>query len=108
MAVMAQHLNGAIPRLDQVKPGVVSPQLAAVVTHALQRNLADRYPNVTTMIHDLDHLDQVPITILDAPANAPRVISFWRSQLFITFAGTLLVIILIVVLAIAASSLRPH
>ena len=36
MAIMAQHLHGVAPRLDQLNPAV-SPQLAAVVAKSLQR-----------------------------------------------------------------------
>jgi len=108
MAIMAQHLNGAIPRLDQVRAGIVSPQIAAVVTHALQRNPDDRYPDVPAMINDLDHLDGVATTILDAPTNAPRTTPFWRSQLAITIGVMLLIIAAIVLVAVAASALHPH
>src|SRR5260221_14498987 len=49
MAVMAQHIQGAIPRLDKEQPGI-SPQLAAVVARALQRNPDDRYSSVRAFI----------------------------------------------------------
>ncbi len=108
MAVMQQHLTGAIPRLDQVKPGIISPQVAAIASRALQRRPEDRYQMVTDIIRDLDHPENVAIAVLDAPSNAPRTIPFWRTPLFVTIAFTLLIIAGIVILAVAASSLRPH
>jgi serine/threonine-protein kinase len=66
MAVMAQHLNGAIPRVDKM-PGVdCSPQLAAVVMRMLQRNPAARYPSIEATLADLQNLDRVSTGILDA------------------------------------------
>lgn len=111
MAVMAQHLNAAIPRLDNLRPGVVSPQLAAVVTHALQRDPSARYTDVATLIHDLDNLDKVDTSILQTPESAaPRPPSqvFWRSPLVRTIALMLLIIAGIVVLALAATAFRTH
>lgn len=111
MAVMAQHLNAPIPRLDQIRPGVVSPQLAAVVTRALQRDPGARYADVTMLIHDLDNLDKVDTSILQTPESAaPRPASqvFWRSPIVRTIVLLLLVIAGIVILAVAATALRTH
>jgi len=54
LAVMAMHLQGTAPRLDQVQSGI-SPQLAALVARCLQRNPADRYPDMPALIDALDH-----------------------------------------------------
>src|SRR5215813_5130599 len=45
LAVMAQHVQGAIPRLDREKPGI-SPQLSAIVARCLQREPDKRYPDM--------------------------------------------------------------
>src|SRR5579859_5156295 len=77
MVVMAQHLNAPIPRLDKVRPGVVSPQLAAVVTRSLQRDPAKRYDGVAAMIHDLDNLNGVDTSVLESvETTQPRSLPF--------------------------------
>jgi serine/threonine-protein kinase len=104
LAVMAQHLQGALPRLDQVQPAV-SPQLAAVVTRALQRQPADRYADVGALLHDLEHLDEVDVSILEK--TGPRAAApFWRSQTIVAVVVTVLVMLAIVVVAVLAQRLR--
>lgn len=107
MAVMAQHLNGEIPRLDKIKPGV-SPQLAAVVMRSMQRDPAARYADVNMMIYDLDHLEAVDTSILSAPQNAAKKTPVWASPIVRTIAAMLLIIVVVVVLALLLSGLRTH
>ena len=102
--VMAQHLRGAIPRLDQVKVGI-SPQLAAVVARSLQRDPNDRYPDMHAFIHDLDHLDQVEIAILDRSAGPETALPFWRSSTVRVIVVTILVMFGIAILALAIQGL---
>jgi eukaryotic-like serine/threonine-protein kinase len=105
LAVMAQHLQGAIPRLDRERPGI-SPQLAAVVARSLQRNPDDRYPNVAAFINDLDHLDQVDTSILDKGTGPASAAPIWRSPTFVAVGISILIMLAIVLLAFAAQSLR--
>ena len=103
--VMQQHLQAAIPRLDEDKPGI-SPQIAAVVTRCLQRNPDDRYPDMRALISDLDHLDAVDTAILQKGTGAATAVPFWRSPTFRAVAVSILVLLAIVVLAVAAQGLR--
>lgn len=103
--VMQQHLQAAIPRLDQEKPDV-SPQLAAVVTRCLQRNPDDRYPDIRAMISDLDNLSAVDTSILQKGTGAVTAVPFWKSSAFRTVLVSILVLLAIVVLAVAAQGLR--
>ncbi len=107
MAVMAQHLNAEIPRLDKIKPGV-SPQIAAVAIRAMQRDPAARYADVPMMIYDLDHLESVDTSILNAPQNAAKNIPMWRSPVVRMIGVIVLIIVVTVLLALAATTLRPH
>ncbi len=109
LAVMAQHLQGAIPRLDKERPEV-SPRLAAVVTKCLQRNPDDRYPTLTAFVDALDHLDQVDTTILDKGTGPQTALPFWRNPTVVTIAVSILLMLAIVVFAFAAQALRgiPH
>src|SRR5262249_37293746 len=109
LAVMAQHLQAPIPRLDNVQPDV-SPQLAAVVAKSLQRNPADRYPDLNAFIDALDHLDQVDTSILDKVTGPATSVPYWRSQQAMVLAVTVLIIVAIIAVAFMAQSLRgiPH
>jgi serine/threonine-protein kinase len=75
LAVMAQHLHAPVPRLDQLRPAQVSPQLCAVITRAMQRDQGLRYPDIQAMMTDLDYLDHVDTTILsqDKPTTMEAV-----------------------------------
>jgi serine/threonine-protein kinase len=105
MAVMAMHLKGGIPRLDREVPGV-SPQLAAVVATALQRNPEHRQADLHAFIHDLTHLEEIDIRILDQvqePSQASKVMSLpGLGPIAIAFAALLG----IVILAFALQKLR--
>lgn len=104
-AVMTQHLQGRLPRLDQEKPDV-SPQIAALVMRCLMRDPQARYPDMHALIHDLDHLDRVDTAIFDKVAQQPATLPFWRTQAFMAAAISVAVIIAIVVFALAAQGLH--
>lgn len=99
LAVMAQHLQGAIPRLDKEIPSV-SPQLAATVAKCLQRNPADRYASLHEFIHDLDHPELIDLTILDRGTGAITKAPFWKSQPFIAVGTAILLMLVIIFLAV--------
>ena len=105
-AVMAQHLQGAIPRLDQENPNV-SPQLAAVVARCLQRKPEDRYPAMRALIADLDHLDAVDTSILATGTGATTARGFWVSPTFRTVIVSILLLVAIVLLALVAQGFAP-
>jgi serine/threonine protein kinase len=104
LAVMAQHIQGTIPRLDKVQPGI-SPQLAAIVARALQRNPDDRYPSLKEFIHDLDHQDAVDTSILNKTPPPAAASPPWRSPAVIGI--TILVILGIVLLVVALRGPTP-
>ena len=103
--VMQQHLQAAIPRLDAEKPSV-SPQLAAIVTRCLQRNPDDRYAHIRALIYDLENLNTVDTSILQKGTGAATVVPFWRSPTFRTVVVSILILLAIVVLAVAAQGFR--
>jgi serine/threonine-protein kinase len=105
MAIMAQHLRGALPRLDRENSNV-SPQLAAVVARTLQRSPADRYPDMHAFVEALDHPETVDITILDKLTGVQTALPFWRSQAFVAVAISLLVMAAIVIIALLAQAAR--
>lgn len=104
LAVMSQHIRGAVPRLDKESPKV-SPQLAAVVTRCLQHLPDDRYPDMRALMHDLDHLDQVDVTILEKAPGEVSAAPFWRSETFRAVMIGVVILAAIVVLALAAQGL---
>ena len=54
-AILARHALDAVPPLETVRPGL-SPEVAAVVTRALQKVPADRYADAEQMANALDDL----------------------------------------------------
>lgn len=105
LAVMAAHLNGSAPRLDQVQPGV-SPQLAAIVARCLQSSPAERYPTVQALIDALDHPETADLAILDRVQTAAR--SGTSNQMMLRALGIgALVLIGLAVLALILQALRP-
>lgn len=108
MAVMAQHLQGAIPRLDKERPGI-SRQIAAIVARCLQRNPDDRYPTMHALIEALNHPDTVDTSILEKATGAKATAPFWRSPAFMMISVIALIMVALVVFAFAAQALRgPH
>ena len=105
LAVMAQHLQGAPPRLDKVKPGV-SPQIAAVVARCLRRNPDDRYADMHALIHDLDNLDNVDTAILDETTQPTTVARFWRSPMMVPTGIAILLLLAIIALAFGLQALH--
>ena len=105
-AVMAQHLQGAIPRLDK-ENSTISPQLAAVVARSLQRKPEDRYPTMRAFISDLDHLTAVDTSILETGTGVATARGFWVSPTFRTVIVSILILVAIVIFALAAQGLAP-
>ncbi|MDR3626563.1 MAG: serine/threonine-protein kinase [Ignavibacteriaceae bacterium] len=99
MVIMAQHLKGAIPRLDKVKEGI-SPQIAAFVAKCLQRNPNDRYADMHALIAELDNLDAIDVSILERATGAAAAAPFWRSPVFVSIGSAILLLIIIVILAL--------
>jgi serine/threonine-protein kinase len=106
MAVMAQHLKGAIPRLDKELKGIVSPQLSAVVVHCLQRDPKDRYTDMHALVADLDNLESVDISFLEKTAGPGSEAPFWRSPVFIAVGSAFAILLVIIILALILQSLR--
>ncbi len=98
LAVMAQHLRGGIPRLDRRQQGV-SPQLAALVARCLQLNPDDRFPDMHALLHDLDNLDAIDISILDRATGPVPAAPFWRSPTAAAIGSALLLLTVIIILA---------
>ena len=62
LAIMSQRVNNDAPPVNLSRPD--APRwLAAVVARALARDPAQRYPSMTALVHDLDHPDQVDLTV---------------------------------------------
>lgn len=105
MAVMSQHLRGAIPRLDKDYPNI-STQLAATVAKTLQKNPDDRYPTVRAFIDALEHPETVDTAILDHITGESTRIPFYRSQAFIAIVASIVIIVGIIVFAVVVQATR--
>ena len=105
MAVMAQRLNGDAPRLDKLRPEV-SPQLASVVAHALQREPKDRYADMRAFIAALEHPELEDISILDRLQTGSGSLPWWRSAAFRGVAIAVGVMVVLVFLAVVLQTLH--
>jgi serine/threonine-protein kinase len=105
MVVMSLHLQGTVPRLDKEGKGI-SSQLAAVVTRAMQRNPDERYPDMHALIHDLEHMESVGISILDRAEAPAKELPFWRSQFFVSVLMALVVLLVLTVVAFGLQALH--
>jgi hypothetical protein len=97
MAVMAQHLQGNVPRLDRAGLDLPAP-LAAVVARAMQRDPERRTPDMRALIQDLEHPEAVDLAILDQSAQATGKTPFWRSQIFVSVLMGLVVLLVLAVI----------
>ena len=106
LAIMAQHLNGTAPRLDQVNPAV-SPQLAAIVARCLARKADDRYPDLAAFLEALEHPETADLSILSQVSAAPvGEAAFQQSQTLKAVGIALLILVVMVGLALALQALR--
>lgn len=104
LAVMAMHVNGVPTRLDHVQSNI-SPQLAAVVARALQRNPDERYPDIRAFCEALQHPETANLALLDQtpPSRSSAVLN---SATFKTIAAAVAILVVIVVLAVLLQSFR--
>ncbi len=98
LAIIAQHLHSTSRRLDRVNP-LVSPQMAAVVAKCLALDPKDRYPDMDALTNDLDHLENVDVTILDqlktSPVSPLSVTQLQIIQAILLAVGVLAVLIIL-------------
>ena len=111
LAVMAQHVQRAAPRLDKVQTGM-DPRLAAVVAKALQRDPNARYATVRALIQALENLDSADLSVLEAIADSETTpeahVERWYQSMYIkAIAISLAILVVIVTLAIALQALKP-
>jgi serine/threonine protein kinase len=105
LAIMAQHLHGKIPRLDQLNPAV-SPELAAVVATSLQRDPKERYPDMKAFIEALNHPETVDLSILEQAGVSMNAPSILQMQSLKAVGVAFIILIAIVALALALQALR--
>lgn len=105
MAVMAQHLTGVIPRLDLEQP-TVPQQLAAVVARSLQRDPDQRYADMRSFIHHLDHPEQVDVAILEQSTGVTAPPPWWKSSIAMSVAGAFGMLFIMIVLALILQALH--
>jgi len=107
LAIMAQHTQAPLPRLDHVRPDI-SQQLAAIVAKCLQRNPDDRYPDLRAFIAALDHPETADLSILEKGTGAATAVPFWRTQQAVMVGTIMLIALAIVILAFASQALRAR
>ncbi len=104
LSVMAQRVQSSAPRLDRINPAV-SPQLAAVVAKALQRDPERRYASMRDLIAALEHPESADLSPLEE-AGRVNTASWWRSSYFRAVLLGFALLALLTVLALALQGLR--
>ncbi len=101
MAIMSQHMNNTPPRLDKQNPAI-SPQLAAIVARCLQKDPAERFPNMEAFIDALNNPESVDILILEkvnkSRSTDPTLIQMQAIRAIGIAIGIIIVLILLAVL----------
>jgi serine/threonine-protein kinase len=106
MAIMAQHLNGTVPRLDRVNPSITT-QLAAIVATCLARNPDDRYADMIALIQSLDHPESVDMAVLEkSNASSSSIVSLTQMQVIRGVLIALGIMVGLVLLALGLQYLR--
>jgi serine/threonine-protein kinase len=105
LAVMAQHLHGRIPRLDTER-AEITPQLAAVVAKCLMKNPDDRYPDMKALLYDLDHLENVDLSVLDKLDEASKPVPFYKSSIFLSVGAGLGILLFLALLGLLLQAIR--
>ncbi len=80
-AIMNQHVSQDPPSILHYNPKL-SPALATVVMRAIRRNPARRYPSISDMLHDLQHLDT--ITPVPYTPETPKASGRYRQAIILT------------------------
>ncbi len=106
LAIMAQHTQAPLPRLDRECPGI-PPQIAAIVAKCLQRDPNDRYPDLRAFIAALDHPETVDLAILEKGTGASSAVPFWRTPRAALVGTVALIILGVIACAFALQTLRP-
>jgi eukaryotic-like serine/threonine-protein kinase len=79
MAVMAQHVYQAIPRVDHLRKDV-PPPIAAIITRCLQKKPEDRFSDVRAFLAALDNPAAMDLTILETAGGQEKKDHYWLRQ----------------------------
>jgi serine/threonine protein kinase len=105
LAVMAQHVNSAAPRLDRLQ-ACVSPGLAAAVARSLQRDPEQRYPDLNEFIAAINHPETVDQSILTEVKDSSRTQVLLGSTPFKAVVISLALIAVLTVFAFLLQSIH--
>ena len=106
LAIMAQHTQAPLPRVDRARPGL-APQVAAIVATCLQRAPDDRYPDVRAFMAVLDRPETADLAVLEKGTGAPSRVPFWRTPQAMMVGTVIVIVVAVIVLAFAMQGLRP-
>jgi serine/threonine protein kinase len=105
LAVMAQRMNKAAPRLDRLQPDVPT-DLAAIAARCLQHDPGRRYQSMEELVAALQHPESVDLTILESAGGPTRWQALLHSTAFKAAVVSLVLIGAIIFLAILLQGLR--
>jgi eukaryotic-like serine/threonine-protein kinase len=107
LAVMAQHVQSAAPRLDRLCPAV-PPTVAAIAARCLKNDPDQRYADMRALIEALDHPEAADLNLLEdaRDTTAPDAAKWLKSSAVRAAALGLGLLVVLVLLAYVLQTLR--
>jgi eukaryotic-like serine/threonine-protein kinase len=105
MAIMAQQVYQAIPRLDQRRKDVPAP-MAAIITCCLQKKPEDRFPDMRAFLNALEHPETVDLAILDTAGGEEKPDRYWLHQTLFAIAISIGILLALTLLALLLQTFK--
>jgi serine/threonine-protein kinase len=106
LAVMAQRMNKAAPRLDHLQAGV-SASVAAIAAQCLQHDAARRFQSMEELVAALQHPETVDLSVLESSTGGPtRWQALMHSTAFKAIAISLAIFGAMLMMAFVLQGLR--
>ncbi len=106
LSIMSQHLNADVPPLHTIN-SAVPPPIEGIVRKCLRKDPDERYPDATSLLHDLEHWRDLPLSSFIFADEAPVKPESQR-RLWILVAGISLGFLAASALFIILSYLLVH
>lgn len=105
MAVMAQHVYQAIPRVDRLRKDVPAP-IAAIITRCLQKKPEDRFRDVRAFLAALNDPSQVDLAILETAGGEVKKDHYWLRQTMLALVISVSIFVALTLLALLLQNFK--
>jgi eukaryotic-like serine/threonine-protein kinase len=105
MAIMAQQVYQAIPRIDHLRKEVPAP-IAAIITRCLQKKPEDRFADVRSFLAALDHPETVDLSVLETAGGETKPDRYWLRQTLLAIVISASILAALTLLALLLQTLK--